>query len=91
MEIWLGKGETLQFDGDSRGLGVRCTDGVLWVTQQGDGRDHLLKPGDRMDVSLRGKVIILACAKAALKLEEPRQSRLPLGRGLWAMSDRGRV
>lgn len=84
MEIRLNKGEILRFEGDLRGLGLRCTDGTLWVTQQGDGRDHILKPGDRMEICLKGKVVLQACGKTELRLEKPRPGSLP-GRAIQSL------
>lgn len=47
-----------------RGSTLFCDDGVLWVTQAGDRNDYILRPGDKMVVSSRGKVLVEAMREA---------------------------
>ena len=71
MEILLQRGELLGLDGDPRRLEIDCRSGRLWITQSGDGRDHLLTPGKRFAVLGRGRVVIVALQAAALTIEVP--------------------
>lgn len=41
-----------------------CDAGVLWVTQTGDRNDYILRPGDTMTVTKRGKVLVEAMREA---------------------------
>jgi hypothetical protein len=43
---------------DLSGQELRCTQGHLWVTLEGDPNDYVLSPGDRMRIQARGRVII---------------------------------
>ena len=54
MEILLQQGEMLVLDGERHERQVHCSEGLLWVTQAGDIRDHLLQPGDRFTSRLTG-------------------------------------
>ncbi len=47
-----------------RGSRVFCDSGVLWVTQANDRNDYILRPGDTMIVSKRGKVLVEAMRDA---------------------------
>ncbi len=47
-----------------RGSRVFCDTGVLWVTQANDRNDYILRPGDTMVVSKRGKVLVEAMRDA---------------------------
>lgn len=68
MDIQLEEKELLGLGGDARGLEIRCREGRLWVTQAGDGRDHLLGPGDCFAVTTRGRVVIVPLKDVRLAL-----------------------
>ncbi len=46
------------------GSKVFCDTGVLWVTQVNDRQDYILRSGDTMTVSKRGKVLVEAMREA---------------------------
>ena len=48
-----------------RGAVLSCDAGVLWITQSGDHKDHILSSGDTMVVAKRGSVLIQAMRDAA--------------------------
>ena len=48
-----------------RGAVLSCDAGVLWITQSGDHKDHILSSGDTMVVAKRGSVLIEAMRDAA--------------------------
>ncbi len=53
---------------DGRGASVRCVLGSLWLTQDGDPRDILLKPGDSFTLDRDGLAIIYATSDATVAL-----------------------
>ena len=46
------------------GQTIRCLSGTLWVTQEGDSRDHLLSAGDEFVIETPGAVVVQAFAPA---------------------------
>ncbi len=49
----------------ARGLALRCTSGLLVVTQKGDREDHELHPGDEFQTAKRGRVVVWALGDSA--------------------------
>jgi hypothetical protein len=49
----------------ARGLALRCTSGLLVVTQKGDREDHELRPGDEFQTARRGRVVVWALPDSA--------------------------
>ncbi|MBN1140677.1 MAG: DUF2917 domain-containing protein [Deltaproteobacteria bacterium] len=68
MEILLRKGELLILEGSRRGRLVRCGDGILWITQEGDRRDHLLRRGGSFASALVGRIVVSALSDCRLTL-----------------------
>lgn len=68
MDIHLAHDEALSFNGDARGLAITCNSGVLWITIEGDNRDILLHPGEKLQVAQNGKVVVEARRAAALRV-----------------------
>lgn len=77
METWGGraiqlhKGEVWRFENDLRGLSVACTDGILWITQEGDLKDYILEAGKRYVIARRGSVVVQALSDARLRIVPP--------------------
>jgi len=44
--------------------------GRVWVTQTGEGRDHILAPGEGVNLHPRGRVVVQALAEADLVLTD---------------------
>ena len=44
---------------------VRCERGAVWVTQEGDARDRVLGPGQRLTLTRSGKVVISGRGESA--------------------------
>jgi len=42
------------------GVAIECTRGSIWITSQNDGWDHVLKPGERMELRCGGRVVVEA-------------------------------
>ncbi|MBN2428154.1 MAG: DUF2917 domain-containing protein [Deltaproteobacteria bacterium] len=70
MEILLQKGEMLILKGERRGLMIQCGEGMLWITQEGDYRDHLLKRCKNFTSSLPGRVVVTALCDSRLATGE---------------------
>lgn len=68
MEILLHNAELMAIPGRRAGLRVRCGAGRLWVTQQGDARDHLLGSGDSFTSRLSGEIVVTALAASRFSL-----------------------
>ena len=64
----LSANQTLQLQGDQRWRMVICHHGVLWVTQENDLEDYVLKPGDMLLISLRGEIVIQALEDCILEI-----------------------
>ena len=47
---------------------IFCDSGILWVTQAGDRRDYLLRQGQTMTVTQRGKVLVEAIDDADMHI-----------------------
>lgn len=48
-----------------RGSEIRCLEGILWITQEGDFRDYILKAGDSFRTNRKGKVVLQALNHAS--------------------------
>ncbi len=71
--------------GGVAGVVIGCTRGVLWITEEGDPRDHVLIAGERHRVHGRGLVVAEALRDSALWLCRPvRVRKLPMERRLVA-------
>ena len=53
------------------GMTVTCEQGLLWVTQSGNPQDYTLKPGQRMMLEGKGKVLIEAVSESNLSILYP--------------------
>jgi len=67
-EIDLDGFELLKLEFWQPGTRVMCTTGTLWLTQQGDLHDHLLKAGQSFTLNKRGIALVqgLPCGKALI-------------------------
>jgi hypothetical protein len=52
----------------ARGWAVYCESGELLLTQEGDGRDFVLKAGDRVIINTHGRVLVEATCGSRLRL-----------------------
>lgn len=51
---------------DACGVRVKCARGSVWVTQESDGIDHVLFPGQWVTIDHRGKSILTALDAATV-------------------------
>jgi hypothetical protein len=65
-EIDLKNRELLKLVFGQPGACVKCITGALWLTQEGDLQDHLLKAGQSFTLDQQGIVLVqgLPCGKA---------------------------
>ena len=57
----------------ARGALVRCLEGLVWITQDGDRADHIVAAGDSFRVDRDGSVIVQATRPARVAIESPRE------------------
>jgi len=48
--------------------GIRCIDGLIWITQEGDDRDRVLHAGQVWRPSTQGKVVVTAMCDARMEM-----------------------
>jgi hypothetical protein len=79
--LTLGQGDILRIT-DSRGLVVRVAQGKIWLTEEGDRRDILVRAGESFRLERVGLALVYALEPAALALCGPteRDWAEPLGR-----------
>ena len=58
VEMCLTGGDLFKLESDQRPNRIRCLEGALWVTQEGDPSDHMLAMGQWFTVRKPGLVII---------------------------------
>ncbi|HVN53057.1 MAG TPA: DUF2917 domain-containing protein [Anaerolineaceae bacterium] len=68
IEIHLGRQDLFKLSGDARGVQILALAGALWVTQQGDAQDFLLRPGERMEITRKGIVLVQGFPAARLRV-----------------------
>ena len=56
---------------DGRGMALEVWDGLVWVTQERDTRDHMLKPGERFPLGRDGVVIFHSLRASEVTLTAP--------------------
>jgi len=71
LAVVLAQG-ALQSIEDGRGSSVQCLEGALWLTQQGDARDIVLKAGDKAVIERDGTSIVFALRDARFVLSDER-------------------
>ncbi len=82
MKTVVHPGCSLVLTGDARGVVVICGQGVLWLTQERDARDHILSAGESFVVDRRGRVVISSPLESEVALAG-RPRRGLLGLPLW--------
>ncbi len=68
VEIQLTAKDLFRLSGDARGTQIASASGSLWVTQQGDLEDHLLRQGERLTVTQKGTVLIQGFSRARVRI-----------------------
>ncbi|MDX2220238.1 MAG: DUF2917 domain-containing protein [Burkholderiales bacterium] len=55
-----------------QGLAVEALSGSLWITFEARGEDHVLRPGERIELGAGGKAVLEALEPTRLALTAPR-------------------
>jgi hypothetical protein len=66
-EISLRQGQIWHDKGDLRGEIIYCLKGVLWITQENDSRDVILRPKETFWVTCPGKVVVQSMQDAMFR------------------------
>ncbi len=78
--IDMARGSLLRIE-DGRDLLVSVRVGVLWLTQEGDGGDYILRAGEEMRLDRDGRMVACALGRSIVALGAPR-ARAGVGRRL---------
>jgi hypothetical protein len=64
---------------DSAGWVVECCRGTVWITQERDARDVMLRPGERFTLDRDGTTLVsgLSGGEAVMAVRPPRAARAP--------------
>ncbi len=68
--LGLTRGSLLRIE-DGRHILVYVWEGEIWLTEEGENRDHLLKPGQWHRVQRRGSALAYALARSVVTLTAP--------------------
>lgn len=75
-----------------RGTEVRVDQGLVWITQEGDGEDHIAAAGTRFCSGYDGRIVMTALSGAShvtISWTDPRRSGGYVRSGVWL--DYGRI
>ena len=68
VEIQLIGRNLFKLSGDARGTQIVSAGGNLWVTQQGDSQDYLLRPGEEVKITRKGMILVQGFADARVRI-----------------------
>jgi hypothetical protein len=68
--VALDRGNVLRIK-NGRGTRVHTASGVLWITEENSHEDHVLLPGDAIDLAKTGTAIVFAHRTARIVVEVP--------------------
>lgn len=66
-DISLAKYKLWSIEGDRRGDVIRCLNGTLWITQEGDLKDYIVEAGRDFWVTRPGTVVVQALQDSQFK------------------------
>lgn len=78
-ENWLHlEARTVRHFDATTSLNLVCSEGLAWVTQASDPRDYILRPGQSLTLSGRGRVVVeaLRFTKISVPIPVPRTTSL---------------
>jgi len=64
--VKLEKGQVLRLPDEADGCSISCSEGIIWLTRENDGKDHILTPGSDFLLSGRGLCVIEAVTDCAV-------------------------
>jgi hypothetical protein len=65
----LQRGQVLTLD-DAQGTRIMARIGTVWVTEEGESRDHIVGPGDALIVARPGRTVVQALRSAWISLTD---------------------
>ena len=72
-ELELAKGDVLLLRDLDPGRVLYGLSGMVWVTEEGDSRDHLLGPGGSFRVQGRGRVVVQGLKRSHVLITSDRR------------------
>ena len=70
MPVYLRARQLLRVE-EGAGLEVRCLQGELWITQEGDQQDRLIRAGESLVLDRDGLSLVTALGEPALLIVQP--------------------
>jgi hypothetical protein len=78
FDLGPGQAEELGSGGDLVGLAVQCLSGMVWLSEEGVGRDHVLTTGRERRIERPGRVVVRAIKASRVRVRErPEGARPP--------------
>lgn len=65
----LEPGQVVTLD-DAQGTRIVARSGTVWVTEEGEARDHIVAPGDALVVARSGRTVVQALQAAWISLAD---------------------
>jgi hypothetical protein len=65
----LGQGDVVTLV-DAEGTRIAARTGRVWITQEGDRRDHIVGPGETLVVARPGRTVVQALQSARIALRD---------------------
>jgi spermidine synthase len=66
----LKKHQLLALRGTKPRVAIKCRDGVLWITNSNDNRDHIIIASEKFSPQRKGTVLIQAMRDSRIDIEE---------------------
>jgi hypothetical protein len=67
--VALAAGQVLTLD-DAAGTRILARSGMVWITEEGDSRDHIIDAGDTLIVAHPGRTVVQALKAAWISIGE---------------------
>ena len=70
VRLVMKKNQLLSLHGAKPRMAINCSDGVLWITNSSDYRDHIILASERFSPRRKGNVLIQALRDSFVDIEE---------------------
>ena len=70
VRMTLKKHQLLSLRGAKPHVAIQCKDGVLWITNSNDNRDHIIVSTEKFSPRRKGTVLIQAMRDSRIDIEE---------------------
>lgn len=70
VRMTLKKHQLLSLRGAKPHVAIKCRDGVLWITNSNDNRDHIIIASEKFSPRRKGNVLIEAMRDSRIDIEE---------------------